>query len=103
MLANYHTHTYRCNHARGEDREYIEHAIAHDDVVHEAVVGFQKRFTQQRDDRQKTHPCLVPYEALPDEEKDYDRHTAIGTLKLIMKLGFQITNGTEGPASVRQE
>lgn len=29
MLANYHTHTYRCNHARGEDREYIEHAIAH--------------------------------------------------------------------------
>ena len=57
----------------------------------------------QRDDKQKTHPCLVPYEALPDEEKDYDRHTAIGTLKLIMKLGFQITNGAEGPASVRQE
>jgi len=29
MLANYHTHTYRCNHARGEDREYVEHAIRH--------------------------------------------------------------------------
>lgn len=29
MLANYHTHTFRCHHARGEDREYIEHAIAH--------------------------------------------------------------------------
>lgn len=27
MLANYHTHTWRCNHAWGEDREYIEHAI----------------------------------------------------------------------------
>lgn len=27
MLANYHTHTYRCNHAAGEDREYIENAI----------------------------------------------------------------------------
>lgn len=27
MLANYHTHTYRCNHAKGEDREYVENAI----------------------------------------------------------------------------
>ena len=27
MLANYHTHTYRCNHAKGEDREYVEAAI----------------------------------------------------------------------------
>ena len=27
MLANYHTHTYRCNHAVGEDREYVETAI----------------------------------------------------------------------------
>jgi len=27
MIANYHTHTYRCNHASGEDREYIENAI----------------------------------------------------------------------------
>ena len=27
MLANYHTHTTRCKHASGEDREYIETAI----------------------------------------------------------------------------
>lgn len=27
MLANYHTHTYRCNHADGSEREYIENAI----------------------------------------------------------------------------
>ena len=27
MLANYHTHTFRCNHASGEDREYVENAI----------------------------------------------------------------------------
>ena len=27
MLANYHTHTERCGHARGEDREYVEQAI----------------------------------------------------------------------------
>lgn len=43
-----------------------------------------------RDDKKKTHPCLVAYEDLPDNEKAYDRDTAVGTLKLIMKLGFSI-------------
>ena len=28
MLTNLHTHTFRCRHARGEDREYVEAAIA---------------------------------------------------------------------------
>ena len=28
MYANYHTHTWRCNHAAGTEREYIEKAIA---------------------------------------------------------------------------
>lgn len=28
MLANYHTHTYRCHHATGTDEEYIQKAIA---------------------------------------------------------------------------
>lgn len=27
MLHNYHTHTARCNHAQGEDRQYVEEAI----------------------------------------------------------------------------
>ncbi len=27
MLANYHTHTFRCKHAKGEDKEYVEAAI----------------------------------------------------------------------------
>lgn len=36
------------------------------------------------------HPCLVPYEELSEEEKSYDRNTAIETLKLILKLGFKI-------------
>lgn len=45
----------------------------------------------KRDDALKHHPCLVPYEDLPEEEKEYDRNTSIGTLKLIVKLGFAIT------------
>ena len=47
-------------------------------------------YGEQRNDELKTHPCLVPYEELPDSEKEYDRNTSIGTLKLIMKLGFKI-------------
>jgi len=45
----------------------------------------------QRDDTLKTHPSLIPYEELPEEEKEFDRNTSIGTLKLIQKLGFKIS------------
>ena len=45
----------------------------------------------ERNDKQKKHPCLIPYEDLPEEEKEYDRGTSVGTLKLILKLGFRIT------------
>ena len=43
-----------------------------------------------RNDEFKKTPCLVPYEELPEIEKDYDRNTAINTLKLIKKMGFDI-------------
>ena len=45
----------------------------------------------ERNDTLMTHPCLVPYEELPEEEREYDRNTSIGTLKLILKMGFKIT------------
>ena len=45
---------------------------------------------EERSDALKQHPCLVPYEELPEVEKAYDRDTALGTLKLICKLGFKI-------------
>lgn len=44
-----------------------------------------------RNDALKQHPCLVPYDELPESEKEYDRNTAMGTLKLIRKFGFEIT------------
>jgi len=43
-----------------------------------------------RDDEKKQHPCLVPYEELPESEKEYDRNTSLQTLKLIVKLGYKI-------------
>ena len=48
-------------------------------------------YGEQRNDELKTHPCLVPYEELSEEEKVYDRNTSVSTLKLILKLGFKIS------------
>ena len=44
-----------------------------------------------RDDLLRTTPCLVPYDRLPEEEKNYDRNTALETLRLIIRLGYRIT------------
>ena len=48
------------------------------------------RYGEKRDDELRLHPCLGSYEQLPEIEKDYDRSTALETLKLIIKLGFAI-------------
>lgn len=48
-------------------------------------------FGGQRDDANKNHPCLVPYSELTEAEKDYDRRTSQETVKLILKLGFDIS------------
>lgn len=47
-------------------------------------------YGRERDDRLKTHPCLVPYSELSELEKAYDRNTAMETLKLIVMLGYEI-------------
>lgn len=44
-----------------------------------------------RNDALRHHPCLVPYDELPESEKQYDRATSQETLKLILKSGFQIS------------
>ena len=53
------------------------------------------RFGPHRDDSRKEHPCLVPYDELPDSEKQYDRLAAMETLKAIVGLGYQILNHKE--------
>jgi len=50
-------------------------------------------FGPKRDDDRKTHPCLVPYEERPDAEKQYDRNTALETVKAGLALGYRIEPG----------
>lgn len=47
-------------------------------------------YGEERNDAKRQTPCLVPYEELPEEEKAYDRNTAISTLKYIVSLGYDI-------------
>ena len=75
-----------------EELKFLAEEIAKN--VHE--VWAQSRIMQgwtygnERSDALKQHPCLIPYEELPEVEKAYDRNTALETLKLISKLGFKI-------------
>ena len=48
------------------------------------------KYGEERNDEKKLHPCLIPYEELPESEKDYDRGTSMQTLKLILKLGYRL-------------
>lgn len=52
-------------------------------------------YGKERNDEKKKHPCLMPYEELSEEEKEYDRNTSIETIKLILKLGFKITRDSQ--------
>lgn len=44
-----------------------------------------------RDEIKKEHPCLIPYEELSEDEKDYDRATAISTIRYIISKGYTIS------------
>ena len=51
------------------------------------------RYGPCRDDEKKLTPCLVPYGELPEVEKEYDRITALETLKrgyLTAEGGFRV-------------
>ena len=72
--------------------EVLMERIAENVHEHWAVGRIREGWTYgpRRDDGKKTHPCLVPYDQLPDSEKEYDRTTAGETLRLILALGYTI-------------
>ena len=44
----------------------------------------------QKDPQARRTPQLVPYDELPESEKEFDRRTALGTLQMIQSLGYEI-------------
>lgn len=53
------------------------------------------KYGKKKDMDKKTTPLLIPYSQLAESEKEYDRNTALETLKLIIKLGYRILPGEE--------
>jgi len=57
------------------------------------------RYGPTRNDAGKEHPCLVPYEALPESEKTYDRTIVLETLRVLVALGYTLQPpGRDEPA-----
>ena len=84
MIANYHTHTYRCHHATGTEKEYIERAIAggikymgfSDHIPCVNLDGSESTFRVYMEDRfNYSHRVL----SLKEEYKD----------KIDIKLGYE--------------
>lgn len=48
------------------------------------------KYGPQRDDARKEHPCLVPYEQLPESEKVYDRTIAVENVKAVLAVGYRL-------------
>lgn len=63
--------------------------------VHEAWAQLRVdegwRYGAQRDDEHKLTPCLVPYDKLPEGEKNFDRETAVAVIKYLLSQGFEIS------------
>lgn len=74
------------------DLEELQEAIAENahDVWAEARMSEGWTYGEKRDDANKRHPDLIPYTALLNDEKEYDRIMAFHTIKLVKKLGYDI-------------
>lgn len=76
----------------GHDLEGLVDAMARN--VHEVWADGRMRegwtYGPRRDDALKQHSCLVPYDELPESEREYDRATALATIKFILSKGYRI-------------
>ncbi len=46
-----------------------------------------------RDDEKKQTPCIIPFQNLPEIEKEYDRITARTVINTLQNEGYIITRG----------
>ncbi|OIP53343.1 MAG: hypothetical protein AUK31_01650 [Fibrobacteres bacterium CG2_30_45_31] len=46
------------------------------------------KYGKIRDEINKEHPSLIPYDRLPESEKDYDRKTAMTTIRWLSDHRF---------------
>ena len=75
-----------------DDLTELQEAIAEN--AHEVWAAARKAegwtYGPVRNDALKQHPDMLPYSALPDSEKEYDRLMAFNAIKLVKKLGWDM-------------
>ena len=91
------------------NKEYIPHPINLNDVdVEDELLELREAIAENahevwaetrrnegwtygpvRNDAKKQHPDMLPYNLLPESEKEYDRIMAMNTIKLVKKLGWE--------------
>ena len=78
-----------------EDLEELIEAIAENahDIWAEKMMKDGWTYGKEKDVQKKQDPCILPYTALPDDEKEYGRLMAYNTIKLVKKLGLGRTTG----------
>jgi class 3 adenylate cyclase/tetratricopeptide (TPR) repeat protein len=70
--------------------------ITHDNWLKQRVADGW-RHGQSRNDLLKEHPCIVPYDELPESEKEYDRKISLGVIQAMLALGYRVESPS-GPA-----
>lgn len=60
------------------------------------------RYGEQRNDAEKLTPCLVPYQQLSEEEKNYDRVTAERTLRFLLAQNYQFKKAAKDNSNNRE-
>jgi class 3 adenylate cyclase len=67
--------------------------------VHAAWVDHREEggwhYGEHRDDHARESPSLVPYESLPESERELDRVTVRRTLQALRDLGYRVEHGAE--------
>src|SRR5659263_752399 len=59
--------------------------ITHDNWLRQRLADGW-RHGQSRNDLLKEHPCIVPYDDLPESEKEYDRKISLGVIQAMLAL-----------------
>jgi hypothetical protein len=77
----------------GSDLEELVEKLAQNNHDHWARKRIDEGWSYgaNRNDSKKHHPDLVPYDQLPESEKEYDRKTVVEALKAIIALGYNVT------------
>jgi TrkA family protein/RyR domain-containing protein len=75
--------------------------IEHDRWVHDKErAGF--RYGPERDDELRTHPLMVPWEELAEEEREKDRNPIRELPRILARVGLEIQRHSTAAAEVRE-